>query len=66
MPNGKNGRVKYYKPPEKEVYDVNITHEVLVKKPVKMRCIGKIRAYYNTPTVQFPCPIVRIKWIEKF
>lgn len=62
----KNGTVKYYKPTKKEVYDVDATHEVWVKHQVKMRCIGKIRAYYKTPTVQFPLPPVRIKWLEKF
>lgn len=50
----KNGTVKYYKPSKEEVYDVHITHKVWAKKPVKMCCIGKFKAYYNKSTYSNP------------
>lgn len=65
VPYRKN--IKFYRPTEDEVYDCKFTNEVWVRRKVKMKCIGKIRAKYdyNICSRQFR-PNVKIKWIEKY
>lgn len=60
-----NKNIKYYKPTEEQVYDINFTSEVWVKHKVKMKCIGKICAYYKCDYFHWK-PKVRIKWLEKY
>lgn len=38
-------KIELYRPTKKEVYDVDITHEIWIRQPVKMKCIGKILIY---------------------
>lgn len=61
-----------YKPSEELVFDSYFTGEYWIKRPVKMRCIGKAKFYYK----EYQCgygyygcpwrPRVRFKWIEKY
>lgn len=60
-----NQDVKYYRPTEKQVYDCKFTNEIWVKRKVKMKCIGKIKAYYKKDYFHWR-PKVYIKWIEKY
>lgn len=62
-----NKKIKYYRPTVKQVYDVGFTNEVWVRRKVKMKCIGKIRAYYNRDYCLHRWrPLVHIKWLEKY
>ena len=59
-----------YKPSHLLVWDSDFTNEYWVRRPVKMKCIGKAKFYYN----EFDCchyggpwrPKVRFKWIERY
>lgn len=61
-----NINVKYYYPTETQVYDCKFTNEVWVKRKTKMKCIGKIRAYYKNSDFRHWRPKVRVKWLEKY
>lgn len=61
-----NSNIKYYRPTEEQVYDCYFTNEVWVKRKVKIKCIGKIRAYYRDSDFRHWRPTVRILWIEKY
>jgi len=64
----KNGNV--YKPGEELVWDTYFTDEYWVKRPVKMKCIGKARFYYKESLGLFCSgpwrPPVKFKWLEKY
>lgn len=57
-----------YKPSTKLVWDRDFTNEYWVKRPVKMKCIGKAKFWYKNHSAIFGPwrPLVRIKWIEKY
>jgi len=57
--------VRFCRPTANQVYDCKFTNEVWVKSRTKMKCIGKIRAYYKVDYYHWR-PAVRIKWIEKY
>ena len=60
-----NKKIKYYRPTEDEVYDAKFTNEVWVRRKVKMKCIGKIKAIYYDSWERWR-PHVKFKWIEKY
>lgn len=60
-----NDNIRYYRPTEQQVYDCKFTNEVWVKHKTKMKCIGKIKAYFIKDYFHWR-PKVRFKWIEKY
>lgn len=63
-------RGSVYKPSEKLVFDSYFTGEYWVRRPVKLKCIGKAKFYYkdnNRYCYGGPWrPRVKFKWIEKY
>lgn len=55
-----------YKPNENLVPDVNFTQEHWLRRPTKMKCIGKAKFYYKDNFYTLNLPKVKIKWIEKY
>ena len=57
-----------YKPSTELVWDRDFTNEYWVKRPVKMKCIGKAKFWYrNETSLLGPWrPPVHFKWIEKY
>lgn len=59
-----------YKPSEELVWDSYFTSEYWVRRPVKMKCIGKAKFYYRESDAKNYCgpwrPRVRFKWIERY
>lgn len=57
-----------YKPSKQLVFDTYFTNEYWIRRPVKMKCIGKAKFYYKEKTSNFRIwrPPVHFKWIEKY
>ena len=57
-----------YKPSEELVFDSYFTGEYWVKRPVKLKCIGKAKFYYKEWSgFSGPWrPKVKFKWIERY
>ena len=57
-----------YKPSEELVFDSYFTGEYWVRRPVKLKCIGKAKFYYREWNgFSGPWrPKVKFKWIEKY
>lgn len=57
-----------YKPDENLVWDSYFTNEYWVRRPVKMKCIGKAKFYYKNKSKILGTwrPRVIFKWIEKY
>lgn len=57
-----------YKPSEELVFDSYFTGEYWVKRPVKLKCIGKAKFYYKEWNgFSGPWrPKVKFKWIERY
>lgn len=71
--------VKVYKTDKDDVYDSDVTHELWVKEPCRMKCIGKIKVIdmntsksrtivdiKNLPYKKLKLFDFKWKWIEKF
>ena len=57
-----------YKPSEELVFDSYFTGEYWVRRPVKMKSIGKAKFYYKERSDAWGTwrPPVKFKWIEKY
>ena len=61
-------RGSVYKPNTNLVWDADFTNEYWVRRPVKLKCIGKAKFYYKDRSSWIGPwrPRVDFKWIEKY